>query len=388
MPALPGPASGQTMPAPTHSAPVPEPTQHPPAEQARFAQQGSLGPPQASQVPPAQARFAPQVLPAQQGPPATPHIVHWPPEQVSPAPVQIDPVQQGWLSTLPQPEQMPLLHMPPVAPPPTALHAVLLATQRGVLVDPAAQQPPALHVVRLQQGCPGSPQAGAVSVGATSVGVPGTSTAAMSAGPSLSASPVPESGAPLSVAAPPTPAPPTPAPPAPTPPVPPLPPAPVPPTPVPPTPVPPLDASGLPAGGGGGSSPQPTVKSGKNSIVAAASIPIRNAPHERTVEVCCTGPSLVEVMLRNAFGRRQSHRLFVNPKSPAGWRKVYRRDRQRLRLMRIQAQERLQGRTAVTPNRGNFDHVIEGPAAAVVDHLGVVTRVPVGQEDLRVVEGS
>jgi hypothetical protein len=312
MPASP-PARGQAVPAPTHSAPLPVPTQQPPPAQARFAQQAWPGPPHGSQVAPTpaptHARLAPQVLPAQQGPLATPHASHWPPLQTRPAPVQIEPVQQGWFSTWPQPAQTPLLHVPP-APPPTAPQAMVLATQRGVWVDPAAQQPPALQVVLLQHGWPGSPQATAVSVGAVSgartSGVTGTSPPPRSTGASSGAAV--SSGAPLSGTDPPTPGTPAmpPWPPAPTiPPEPPLPPAPVPPTPVPPAP----ESDG--PGGAGGSSPHPPVtRDSGRIIIAAANKLIRKPPPECIV--FCTGTSLVEVRL-NARGRRQSHRNFVNP---------------------------------------------------------------------------
>ena len=88
--------------------------------------------------------------PAQQGALATPHMVHWPPRQLSPAPVQTEPWQHGWFSTWPQPLHVPLLQVPPL-PPPWALQAMALATQRGVSVVPAAQQPPALHVRAVPQ---------------------------------------------------------------------------------------------------------------------------------------------------------------------------------------------------------------------------------------------
>jgi hypothetical protein len=107
--------------------PVPPPTQHPPALQARPAQQAWLSPPQATQVPgpparpPTHIEPAPHMRLAQQGLPAVPQALQRssPVSQDSPVPVQTLPAQQAWLATVPQAEQVPFMHMPPLptAPP-------------------------------------------------------------------------------------------------------------------------------------------------------------------------------------------------------------------------------------------------------------------------------
>ena len=305
MPPLPGPCSGQVSPAAMHSVSLPVPRQQPPALHARLAQQGWLGPPQASHSPPLQARPAPQVLPLQQGPPATPQVWHDPPLQVSPAPVQIWPVQQAWLSAWPQPAQTPLVHMPPL-PAPTAPHIDPVATQRGVKVDPAAQQPPALQVVRLQHGSPGPPHDKASTGAVVSIGVSvGTGTSAGASDPpsvwSPPAPPAPATGPP--------PVPPTPVPPRP---VPPLPPRPLPPTPVPPAPMMPPVPVAASLGEGAGSSSQLTARS---RTVAAAIRPSRKPPLERTLNVFCTRASLGQGLAMSP-GRRLGTGIIVNPSGP------------------------------------------------------------------------
>ena len=134
------PTPGQPVPWATHS-PVPPPVQQPLLLQTRPAQQGSLGPPQPMQVPvpPAvpthMAPAAVQVRPGQQGPPEAPQA--WQRSllvlQTRPAPLQTANWQQTWFWTPPQPEQVPLLHVPPVGvplPSPRAKHMPPLATQR------------------------------------------------------------------------------------------------------------------------------------------------------------------------------------------------------------------------------------------------------------------
>ena len=177
-----GPPGGQLS-ISARQLPVPAPTQQPPPLHIRLAQQASPGVPQPWHSPSMQASAPVQVLPGA----AVLSVAaaglalaavagqvrvrtsgrrsraHWPRRtwctcrrrQLRPAPVQTEPWQQGWFSTWPQPLQTPALQVPPL-PPPWELQAIAAATQRGVGVVPAAQQPPALHVRAVpQQGCAG-----------------------------------------------------------------------------------------------------------------------------------------------------------------------------------------------------------------------------------------
>ncbi len=119
-------------------------THAPPWQGVPPAQGGWLGPPQAAQVAPSQARVPElQVLPAQQGWPMPPHWPQVPLLQVWPAALHVVPPQQGWLEP-PQPAHW------LVARQRSPARQVEPATTQA-LVPPTSQQPP-VQLLPAQQG--------------------------------------------------------------------------------------------------------------------------------------------------------------------------------------------------------------------------------------------
>jgi hypothetical protein len=127
-------------------AQVPFPPQIAPALQLDPLQQGWLTAPHAVQDPPEQVRpLALQVLPAQHGWPLPPHVLQLPPLQTVDVAVHMFPVQQGWFSP-PQAAQ--------VVPEQTA-DALQLVPQQGCVAAPQALQVPDVpQIVPVPHICP------------------------------------------------------------------------------------------------------------------------------------------------------------------------------------------------------------------------------------------